>query len=121
VLGSHPHVVQKVEQYRGKYILYSQGNFIFDQLWSRETREVFVAKIHISANKVDRIIFLPVYINDKARPVALKGPEAQSVLDKLGLELTRQTIPAWDNDQKVFTTGEQYVFQGSQSSQEYQL
>jgi len=112
VLGSHPHVVQKVEQYRGKYILYSQGNFIFDQLWSRETREGFVAKIHISANKVDRIIFLPVYINDKARPVTLKGPEAQSVLDKLGLELTRQTIPAWDNDQKVFTTGEQYVFSG---------
>ncbi|MFA7468775.1 MAG: CapA family protein, partial [Desulfotomaculaceae bacterium] len=29
VLGSHPHVVQKVEQYRGKYILYSLGNFIF--------------------------------------------------------------------------------------------
>jgi poly-gamma-glutamate capsule biosynthesis protein CapA/YwtB (metallophosphatase superfamily) len=31
VIGHHPHVVQPVEQYKGKYIFYSLGNFIFDQ------------------------------------------------------------------------------------------
>jgi len=30
VVGSHPHVVQDVEQYRGKPIIYSLGNFVFD-------------------------------------------------------------------------------------------
>lgn len=29
ILGSHPHVYQAIEKYRGKYILYSIGNFIF--------------------------------------------------------------------------------------------
>ena len=31
VLGHHPHVVQRVEPYRGGVIFYSLGNFVFDQ------------------------------------------------------------------------------------------
>ena len=31
VIGSHPHVVQSMEDYAGKRIYYSLGNFVFDQ------------------------------------------------------------------------------------------
>jgi hypothetical protein len=31
VLGHHPHVVQEVEEYRGRFVAYSLGNFLFDQ------------------------------------------------------------------------------------------
>lgn len=31
VIGSHPHVVQGIEDYTGKRIYYSLGNFVFDQ------------------------------------------------------------------------------------------
>jgi poly-gamma-glutamate capsule biosynthesis protein CapA/YwtB (metallophosphatase superfamily) len=31
LVGHHPHVVQRVELYRGRPILYSVGNFVFDQ------------------------------------------------------------------------------------------
>lgn len=31
VIGHHPHVIQSIEKYRGKFILYSLGNFVFDQ------------------------------------------------------------------------------------------
>lgn len=31
VIGSHPHVIQPFERYKGKYIFYSLGNFVFDQ------------------------------------------------------------------------------------------
>jgi len=31
VIGSHPHVIQPIEVYKGKAIFYSLGNFIFDQ------------------------------------------------------------------------------------------
>ncbi|QQR77274.1 MAG: CapA family protein [Candidatus Moraniibacteriota bacterium] len=37
VIGSHPHVVQEHELYRGKAIYYSLGNFVFDQYFSSET------------------------------------------------------------------------------------
>ncbi len=121
VLGSHPHVVQKVEQYRGKYILYSPGNFIFDQLWSRETREGVIARIWIGENRVEKLGFLPVYINDDARPVILSGQEGRRVLEKLGLDLVRETVPAWDNEKKLFVTGEQFVFQAVKPLREFKL
>lgn len=38
VIGSHPHVIEEVEEYKGKIIFYSLGNFIFDQTWVK-TRE----------------------------------------------------------------------------------
>jgi len=31
VIGSHPHVLQEIEQYKEGIIFYSLGNFIFDQ------------------------------------------------------------------------------------------
>lgn len=37
VIGDHPHWVQNTEAYKGKLIVYSMGNFMFDQLWSAET------------------------------------------------------------------------------------
>lgn len=36
VVGSHPHVLQGIEYYKGKPILYSLGNFLFGQ-WAGET------------------------------------------------------------------------------------
>lgn len=36
VFGSHPHVVLEKEEYRGKPVYYSLGNFLFDQYWSEE-------------------------------------------------------------------------------------
>jgi gamma-polyglutamate biosynthesis protein CapA len=37
VIGTHPHVIQTVEQYRSGVIHYSLGNFVFDQYFSPET------------------------------------------------------------------------------------
>jgi gamma-polyglutamate biosynthesis protein CapA len=36
VVGSHPHVIQEVEEYLGRPIFYSLGNFIFDKWFSEE-------------------------------------------------------------------------------------
>lgn len=36
-VGAHPHVIQSVEEYKGKKIFYSLGNFIFDQYFSFNT------------------------------------------------------------------------------------
>lgn len=36
VLGDHPHWIQTTETYKGKLIVYSMGNFMFDQNWNPE-------------------------------------------------------------------------------------
>ncbi|MCF7831686.1 MAG: CapA family protein [Candidatus Pacebacteria bacterium] len=37
VIGHHPHVIQEIEEYNGGLIVYSLGNFIFDQYFSENT------------------------------------------------------------------------------------
>ncbi len=37
VIGHHPHVMEDIETYNGKTIVYSLGNFIFDQSFSKDT------------------------------------------------------------------------------------
>lgn len=39
IIGHHPHVAQDEEVYNGKFIIYSLGNFIFDQYFSKETMQ----------------------------------------------------------------------------------
>jgi gamma-polyglutamate biosynthesis protein CapA len=39
IIGHHPHVIQDIEIYKEKPIVYSLGNFIFDQYFSKETME----------------------------------------------------------------------------------
>ena len=39
VIGNHPHWYQGVEIYKNKLITYAHGNYVFDQMWSEETRQ----------------------------------------------------------------------------------
>lgn len=39
IIGSHPHTLQPMEEYNGKRIYYSLGNFIFDQYFSEDVRQ----------------------------------------------------------------------------------
>lgn len=45
IIGSHPHVIQEREEYQGKRIYYSLGNFIFDQYFSPETKEGLLVQV----------------------------------------------------------------------------
>lgn len=83
VLGHHPHVTQTLEKYNGKFIIYSLGNFVFDQMWSQETRKGMTAKIFFTQKGVDRIEFHPVMIYDYAQPRLLDGKEKEAVLKRL--------------------------------------
>jgi poly-gamma-glutamate synthesis protein (capsule biosynthesis protein) len=60
VVGHHPHVMQTEEQYKDGLIIYSLGNFIFDQNFSKETMEggvleVVFSKDAIKSYKINKI------------------------------------------------------------------
>jgi len=48
VAGHHPHVIEDTEVYGNGYIIYSLGNFIFDQAFSTETMQGLLAEIKLS-------------------------------------------------------------------------
>ena len=56
VVGSHPHVLQGIEFYKGKPILYSLGNFLFGQ-WAGET---VMAEITIRADGAVGLKLVPL-------------------------------------------------------------
>lgn len=55
IIGSHPHVVQTKELYKGKAIFYSLGNFIFDQYFQSETQKGMGVEVIIdpATKKID--------------------------------------------------------------------
>lgn len=83
VVGNHPHVVQGYEIYNGKYIFYALGNFIFDQMWSEETKIGAPLKLEIVNGKVQNFSFYPEKIENFAQPYFLEGDEKEKVLEKI--------------------------------------
>ena len=106
VIGAHPHWVQTTEKYKGKYIFYSLGNFVFDQNFSQDTSQGLTLKITISKKQtpnplapgaaaaddlqgqrqfanLDSIELLPVIItNSQPRPAT--DQETKTILKKIG-------------------------------------
>jgi poly-gamma-glutamate capsule biosynthesis protein CapA/YwtB (metallophosphatase superfamily) len=104
VIGNHPHWYQGIEIYKGKLITYAHGNFVFDQMWSEETREGVIGtytfygtKLIAASWKAYRIYDYgqPVFMNAKDDATALQTMEAASdqLATKLG-EPTTTTVPA---------------------------
>ena len=98
VIGNHPHWYQGIEIYHDKLITYAHGNFVFDQMWSEETREGVIGTYtfygtHLVAAtwKAYRIYDYgqPVFMNAKDNATALQTMEAAS--DQLATRLHEPT------------------------------
>lgn len=83
IIGNHPHWVQGVEQYKGKFITYAHGNFVFDQMWSQETREGVLGKYTFNNQGLVNVAFLPVIIDDYSQPRFATEKEAVTILDRM--------------------------------------
>jgi poly-gamma-glutamate synthesis protein (capsule biosynthesis protein) len=85
VIGNHPHWVQPVEIYHGKLITYAHGNFIFDQMWSQETREGVVGRYTFYGTQLVRVDYRPLVIDNYAQPRWLdeNSGEGKAILDRM--------------------------------------
>jgi poly-gamma-glutamate synthesis protein (capsule biosynthesis protein) len=112
ILGHHTHSIKAVEVYKGKVCFYSIGNFMQTGSKSRSTgtfdwnliwykideecqppngmynfpphcRNTMVAKAVIGKKGVEKVSFLPAFINAKAQPyvVGPDDPKFQEILD----------------------------------------
>lgn len=80
VIGTHPHVVQGVEAVDGKNIFYSLGNFIFDQEWSRETKEGLMVSSYFYESKYLGSKLSPLVISNYAQPEFVSGAAWQRII-----------------------------------------
>ncbi|MBI3954707.1 CapA family protein [Candidatus Collierbacteria bacterium] len=83
VIGHHPHWIQPLEIYQGKPILYSHGNFIFDQMWSDQTRLGLVSRFTYFNDQLIDLELMPVKIFDYGQPRFLTGKPKENLLQDL--------------------------------------
>ena len=83
VIGNHPHWVQPIELYKDKYIMYAHGNFIFDQMWSEETKKGVVGKYVFNASELIDVEYYPIYIEDYGQPNFMEGQKKMETLQNL--------------------------------------
>ncbi len=63
IIGHHPHVLQGIEIYKNKIILYSLGNFVFDQKKDYQ-RETVIFRCTLTETGIKDIEFVPIFITD---------------------------------------------------------
>ena len=63
VIGSHPHVVQEHETYRGKTIYYSLGNFVFDQYFNPETTRGLLVEVSLASDNAPSFQEIPIRLS----------------------------------------------------------
>ena len=89
VIGTHPHVLQAIEDYKGKRILYSLGNFVFgghsqpdtlDSMIYRERFTVEGGRVVERAYEIVPVAISSVRDHNDFRPVVLSGVERDRVL-----------------------------------------
>ena len=85
VVGNHPHWVQGVEVYHGHLITYAHGNFVFDQMWSEETREGVVGTYTFYDNRLIAASWRPVRIFDYGQPQFMDANNAARVLGEMAV------------------------------------
>lgn len=67
IIGMHPHVLQGYEEYKGKFIFYSLGNFVFEMAWEPTTIGA-VVKFDL---ETERPIVEYIHIEKDCTPVAI--------------------------------------------------
>lgn len=93
VIGHHPHVVQGIEEYKDKFIVYSLGNFMFGGNRNPSDKDTFVFQqtFHLKSGKLTdekEIKVIPFSISSVSnrnnfQPTPLKGSAAKTLKDKL--------------------------------------
>lgn len=92
VIGTHPHVIQGIETYRGRRIVYSLGNFVFGGNVNPAEKEAIIYRASFAladgllAQSGEQII--PVQITttpgrNDFRPIVLTGEAREGVLARL--------------------------------------
>lgn len=92
IVSNHPHWIQPLEIYKNKIIMYAHGNFIFDQMWSKETEEGVLGVYTFYDKQLIDIQFLPIKIYDYGQARFTEGEERDQILNKLMNESLKLNI-----------------------------
>jgi poly-gamma-glutamate synthesis protein (capsule biosynthesis protein) len=92
VLGHHPHVIQGIETYKGKSIVYSLGNFCFGGNKNPSDKDAYIYQhsfsfkdnvLQLETGQVIPVSISSVNHRNNYQPTPLQGIEAARVMNKI--------------------------------------
>ena len=78
VVGSHPHVTQGVEYYKGRLIVYSLGNFVFNNFPEGPQRHGWLLRLRLGRQGLVDWDTIPYHIDDDGLPHLIKDAPGPS-------------------------------------------
>lgn len=93
VIGHHPHVLQGIEEYQGKYIVYSLGNFCFGANRNPDDKDTMIFQqtftfIEGEKQESGEVQIIPCSISsvntrNDFKPTPAVGEDAQRIIDRI--------------------------------------
>ncbi len=87
VIGSHPHVLQGMEAYNGKWIAYSLGNFVFNVTASPQTAETGVLMAECGKDGACELTFHPMKAVS-SQPAPMEEETGKALLGRISARST---------------------------------
>jgi poly-gamma-glutamate synthesis protein (capsule biosynthesis protein) len=91
VVTNHPHVIQGMEIYNGRPIVYSPGNFIIDQMWGVEVRSGYALEVLLGGDRVVGLRMHGTEIEEFHQPRLMSAGEQANLLDRFWTSTDRLT------------------------------
>lgn len=92
VIGGHPHWVQGIFEYKNRPIVYSLGNFVFDQDWSAETKRGMAIELQLNASQAHAVTLRPIPLQiDVSQPRIVEGEMYEKRMEQLA-NISDQTL-----------------------------
>jgi len=85
VVGHHPHVLQGIELYKGKFIAYSLGNYVFGS-YSKKVSYSMILKLRYDHRGLLYAHIIPIDVFNpriQFRPTVIRGNKRKDILEKL--------------------------------------
>ncbi len=82
IIGHHPHVVENIEMINGVPVLYSLGNFVFDQYFSPEVEQGLLVTLEIKNSKNARLNLHPIQ-SKRSQPYLMEEKNSKEFLKDL--------------------------------------
>ncbi len=89
VIGSHAHVIEPIESYKGKPIFYSLGNFVFDQS-NEATHSSLMVELNLVGNQARVVVHPMILVGSIPRP--MDNSSSTAILDKLNSPSLNMTV-----------------------------
>ena len=86
VVTNHPHVIQGMSSYAGTPIVYSVGNFVFDQMFSYEVRTGSILEIVLQGRRIVGLRSKGIEIEDFHMPRLMTDGEQAAMMEQFWLK-----------------------------------